>query len=156
MGGERRRYALRRSSFWLTSLGVPFWDIMSRYPERQKVFQVGFTIYDDVTMTGGYDFNQLDSQDDRPILVAMGGSLGHEIAAILKEYPNLPASKFVLQDLEDPIKLAHQMEWLPKDVKKMVNDFWKGQPVKGQSVRASRHWLTKGRSKSILHATSDP
>ena len=105
---------------------------MSKYPSRLEAFQVGCTIYDDLTITGGYDFNQLNTEDDRPILVDLGGSLGHEIAAMLKEYPNLPASKFVLQDLEDPIKLAHQQEWLPQDVQKTVVDFWKGQPVKGQ------------------------
>jgi len=111
--------------------GQAFWDIMSKYPSRMEQFQVGCTIYDDLTITGGYDLNQLNTEGDRPILVDLGGSMGHEIGAMLKEYPNLPANKFILQDLEGPIQLASQGNWLPTDVKKMVADFWQEQPIKG-------------------------
>ena len=50
----------------------------------------------------------------------------------MKAHPEIPAEKFVLQDLKEPIAFARAGSFLPKDVQTMEHDFWTPQPVKGQ------------------------
>lgn len=83
-----------------------------------------------VPSTGVYDFSQLNTEGSRPILVDIGGGHGQVIKDILKYHPELPASKFILQDLKEPLGFAE----LPSDVVKMEHDFWTEQPVKGKQM----------------------
>jgi len=75
----------------------------------------------------------------KPVLVDIGGGIGHQCAALQAQYPDLKGD-IVLQDL--PQTLAHAMA-LP-NVKVVEHDFFQPQPVKGLSlaVPSSLHLLT--------------
>jgi hypothetical protein len=83
---------------------------------------------------GFYDFGKLDTSDNRPVLVDVGGGGGQSIMAIMAAHPNLASKpeKFILQDLPDPIAVARTAGRLPEGVVKMVHDFFTEQPVKGK------------------------
>ena len=113
--------------------GRDIWSIMADTPERLHAFQAGLGFADSqIPLIGFYDFGKLNTPDDRPILVDVGGGGGQSIVQILKAYPDLSPSKFVLQDLKEPIELARTGTFLPKEVQAMEHDFWTPQPVKGQ------------------------
>jgi hypothetical protein len=65
--------------------------------------------------------------------VDVGGGAGQSIIQILKTHPELPAEKFILQDLSGPIAQAKASGTLPEAVVKMEHDFWTEQPVKSLS-----------------------
>ena len=135
--------------------GKIIWDIMAQHPERFAAFQAGLAHASaTVPLTGYYDFNQLQTNDDRPILVDIGGGVGHSILRILHAHPELPARKFVLQDLKSIIDESKRQKTLPDEVILMEHDFFTAQPVKGTSPpsisRPSNHSLTLiSRCKSI-------
>ena len=119
--------------------GKTVWEIMAQHPERFQAFQAGLAHASaTVPLTGFYDFSQLNSHDDRPILVDIGGATGASIARILEAYPALPARKFVLQDLKTVLAEARRDSTLPKDVVLMEHDFYTPQPVNGKFV-TGRH-----------------
>ena len=65
---------------------------MAQHPERFAAFQAGLAHASaTVPLTGYYDFNQLNTEDDRPVLVDIGGGMGHSILRILDAYPKLPS-----------------------------------------------------------------
>jgi hypothetical protein len=106
---------------------------MADTPERLHAFQMGLAFADSqIPLIGYYDFGQLITEGDRPVLVDIGGGSGHSITQILKAHPELPAAKIVLEDLDEPIEIAKTSATLPKDVQKLVHDFWTPQPVKGK------------------------
>lgn len=112
--------------------GTTIWEIMAQHPERFQAFQAGLAHASaTVPLTGFYDFSQLNSDDDRPILVDMGGATGHSILRILEAHPDLPSRKFVLQELKTVINETKRENLLPKDVVLMEHDFFTPQPVKG-------------------------
>ena len=109
---------------------------MAQTPERLHAFQMGLAFADaSIPLVGYYDFSMLNTEGDRPILVDVGGGGGSAIVQIIKAHPELPPSKFILQDLKEPIALARSGSFLPKEVQTMEHDFWTPQPVKGQSPR---------------------
>ena len=108
---------------------------MSQKPEQLRVFQMGLAAFEkSAPITASFDFNQLAAGSDdveRPLLVDVGGGQGQAIIGILRKFPDLPASRFVLQDLPDPITNAKTSQALPSAVVKMEHDIWTEQPVKG-------------------------
>lgn len=83
--------------------------------------------------TGIYPWERLaDADPKRPLFVDIGGGPGHAVAAILAAHPDLPASGFVLQELQKVIDLAKQ--FLPADVQLQAHDFFTPNPVKGAKV----------------------
>jgi hypothetical protein len=111
--------------------GTTIWEIMAQNPARFKAFQAGIGHASaSVPLTGFYNFSaQNTTEDDRPVLVDVGGGNGRSIMRILQAHPDLPAHKFVLQDLPEVVKQVEQE--LPKEVKVMAHDFFTPQPVKG-------------------------
>lgn len=91
--------------------------------------------------TGLYPWERLaDADPERPLFVDIGGGHGHAIAAILAAHPELPASGFVLQDLDKVTKVAGQS--LPVGVQLQDHDFFTPNPVKGAKayhIRACLH-----------------
>ncbi len=114
--------------------GKVVWEIMAQNPEKLKKFQMGLANMEkSVPIIGFYDFTQLNTSDERPILVDVGGGAGQSIVAILDANPELAThpEKFVLQDLEGPIQHSKTDGRLPEPVVRMVHDFYTEQPVKG-------------------------
>jgi hypothetical protein len=124
--------------------GTPIYEIMAQNPERLKMFQMGMSLLPALDgVVGYYDFGRLDSgeeEQERKILVDMGGGTGHAIATILATYPQLAKKpdKFVLQDLRDVVQLAAKQGGLPDGVIKMGHDFFTAQPIKGLSAAHRR------------------
>ena len=113
--------------------GKTVWEIMAQDPEYLRNFQMGLAHAESaIPITGFYDFGQLKTDGDRPILVDVGGGGGQSLVAIIKAHPELEASKIVLQDLEQPIVQAKESGRLPEGVTAMVHDFFTPQPIKGQ------------------------
>ena len=110
---------------------------MAQNPEKLKKFQMGLANMEkSVPIIGFYDFTQLNTPDERTVLVDVGGGAGQSIVAILEAHPELAKhpEKFVLQDLTGPIEHSRTDDRLPEGVKRMVHDFYTEQPVKGLRI----------------------
>ena len=111
--------------------GKTVWEVMAQHPERLSAFQSGLSHLSNTTrLTGFYDFSKLGVEGDRPILVDIGGGTGHAILRILQAHPELPPSRFVLQELREPVEQAKSV--LPEEVNVMEHDFFSLQPIKGK------------------------
>ena len=118
--------------------GNVIWDIMAQNPSRFAAFQAGLAHASaTVPLTGYYDFNRLRTDDDRPVLVDLGGGVGHSILRIMEAYPELPARKFILQEMKAIIEESKRQKILPDEVVTMEHDFFTPQPVKGEPLAAS-------------------
>ncbi|KAI0476496.1 S-adenosyl-L-methionine-dependent methyltransferase [Xylariaceae sp. FL0804] len=62
-----------------------------------------------------------------PLLVDVGGNVGHDTAAFLRKNPDVPAGSLVVQDLPEVTATAK----VDEKIKMMPHDFWQEQPVKG-------------------------
>lgn len=119
--------------------GKSYFEIIAQYPEKAKMFDRGMAHMEaSVPATGFYDFGRLNTADDRPILVDIGGGRGQAISAILNKHPDLDSHKFVLQDLPGPLARARKSGRLPDSVVIMEHDFFTEQPVKGLSLARLR------------------
>lgn len=67
-----------------------------------------------------------NSDPEKPLFIDVGGSIGHQCAALKDVYPDIKG-KIIYQDL--PPVLAHGLQ-IP-GVESMAYDFWQEQPVKG-------------------------
>lgn len=65
--------------------------------------------------------------DDSPILVDVGGGIGHDLELFRSHHPDV-ADRLFLQDLSDVIASSK----CPDPVHKMVHDFFTPQPVQGR------------------------
>ena len=73
----------------------------------------------------------IDSEPETPLFVDVGGSIGHQCAALKKKFPNIPG-RVILQDLPPVIAQAIPTE----GVELMVHDFMTEQPIKGMVAPA--------------------
>lgn len=83
-------------------------------------------------------FEEISSNQDpeTPIFVDVGGSIGHQCAALKARHPNIPG-RIIYQDL--PPVIPHGLK-IP-GVEPMVHDFWQEQPVKGARIYYFRNIL---------------
>ena len=65
-------------------------------------------------------------QVDGPLLVDVGGNVGHDLHKFLQKHPEM-AHRLVLQDREEVLRDAK----CPPAVNLMAHDFFEQQPVKG-------------------------
>ena len=79
---------------------------------------------------------------DEPLLIDVGGGLGHDLIALKAKFPNVPG-KLVVQDL--PIVIDHVKD-LPPGIEAMKHDFFSPQPVKD----AKAYYL-----RTVLHDWPD-
>ena len=69
---------------------------------------------------------RLRADGDKPLLVDIGGGLGHDLIALKAKFSNIPG-KLIVQDL--PIVIDHVKD-LPPGIEAMKHDFFSPQPVK--------------------------
>lgn len=86
--------------------------------------------------------SESNGDDQRPVLVDIGGNTGQQAAKLLAKYPQL-AGRVVVQDREETINSAAAGL---KGVKMMAHDFFEPQPVRG----AKYYYL-----RAILHNWDD-
>ena len=82
-----------------------------------------------------FDFYPVDKKlqvkaDSQPLIVDVGGGLGHDIVAFKEKFPGLPG-KLIVQDL--PV-VIDEIKGLPSGIEATAYDFFKPQPVKGAKV----------------------
>jgi len=82
------------------------------------------------------------SDPSAPLLVDIGGGLGHDLAAFHEAFPTLPG-KLILQDL--PV-VINDIKELDASIERTTHDFFKPQPVKG----AKAYYL-----RTVLHDWAD-
>ncbi|KAK1700490.1 S-adenosyl-L-methionine-dependent methyltransferase [Colletotrichum godetiae] len=74
--------------------------------------------------------NLVDGSDPSlPLLVDIGGGIGHDLLRFYKAYPN-EGSRLYLEDLQSVISDAEEKALLPDTVKKVEYSFFEPQPVK--------------------------
>ena len=129
---------------------------MEQDPERLKNFQTLLGMTEGIRpFTGFYDFNKLATggEDDRAVLVDVGGADGTTIARTLEAYPEIKPEQCVNQDREQVIATAKQNVDLPESVHLQVHDFFQPQPVKharAYHLRAICHDWSDGMMIKIL------
>jgi hypothetical protein len=72
---------------------------------------------------------------ERPVLVDIGGGIGHQCAQFKEKYPDVPGS-VILQDL--PYTIANALQ--TPGVESMEHDFFEPQPIKGKH-NLLFHWI---------------
>jgi hypothetical protein len=116
-----------------------FWQVISMSPQRLTDFNQSMNTLDEVLpVTGMYDFGWIakaEGPEDRPLIVDVGGGKGQALKRIMAAFPEIPAKRLVLQDREDVIdEVVKTDEASFRDVQKVPHDFFKPNPVKGQTA----------------------
>lgn len=88
----------------------------------------------------------LESDTSSPLLVDVGGSVGHDVEEFRHIYPET-AARLYLQDRPGVIKLSK----CPDPVNKMDYDFFTPQPVKGKICL--HHLARQGKSSHTWEST---
>lgn len=71
----------------------------------------------------------IDKKTDTPILVDVGGNVGHDLEKFLAKHPGT-ASRLVLEDLPEVIERAT----CDKKIKRVKHNFFDPQPIKGKTT----------------------
>lgn len=113
---------------WKTDLSIFGW--FQDHPFEASHFN-NFMKAQRMSTPNCFSFFKLDEMcqgcsPDEPVFVDIGGGIGHQCAALLQKFPNLPG-KVILQDL--PAVTAEAK--VPPRVQVMAHDFFTTQPVKG-------------------------
>lgn len=123
----------------LNDCGKTTWDIMAMDQEKFATFQRGLGAMDGMCpVIGYYDFDQLATTEDIPILVDIAGGQGQSLVAILNAHEKIDPSKCILEDTAPVIALASTNGVLPKEIQKIEIDFFVEQPVKGECILRPR------------------
>lgn len=124
-------------AMWATgNEGKAYWDVMQADRERLAAFQIGMRASQKyLPSTGPYDFDTLAQGDDeRPVLVDVGGGQGQTICEILRKHPSIPPERVILQDLPKVVEAAREEKIVPLGVEIMEYDYNDPQPVKGENT----------------------
>ncbi|KAK4246441.1 S-adenosyl-L-methionine-dependent methyltransferase [Corynascus novoguineensis] len=130
-------------------LGATVWDIQHADEERLRVFMMAMGVIEEqMPPLGAYDIGWVAKEtarqpadDQRPLLVDVGGGRGHALKGILKLTPDLPANRCVLEDLPEVVEAARREVPELVDVQMIAMDFHKEQPVKRALVYYMRRCL---------------
>lgn len=97
------------------STSRPFWTDF--YPIEERLLDAGRS-----------------SESSGPLLVDVGGGLGHELLRFGSKHPNIPG-QLVVQDLPSVIDEAKNSGNLPSTIKAVAHDFFESQPVEYRGAR---------------------
>jgi hypothetical protein len=109
-----------------------YWDWLKDVPEQQTSFNKLMAISRSERGEPWFKFfpteERFANTDPKaPLLVDLGGGLGHDVAAFHKEFPTLPG-RLILQDLPSVI---NEIEVLDESIDRQIHDFFQPQPIKG-------------------------
>ncbi|KAH8754366.1 O-methyltransferase-domain-containing protein [Diaporthe sp. PMI_573] len=121
------------------SVGQPdraAYDLLEDMPQQRRTVNNAMALDGDIPVTGIYDFSWVAkyADDNRTLIVDVGGGKGQALRAILEENQNIPAALCVIQDraivVQDAIEQDHSGDIL-KPVKWVGQSFFEEQPIKG-------------------------
>lgn len=122
-------------------------DWLAKKPKLQQAFNT--TMKTSMALRGlqWFDYFPVEEKlhvesSSAPLLVDVGGNIGHDLASFKQKYPNIPG-KLILQDLSVVIDNTND---LPSGIEAMKYNFFDPQPVKG----AKAYYL-----RSVLHDWPD-
>ncbi|KAI1142949.1 S-adenosyl-L-methionine-dependent methyltransferase [Hypoxylon sp. FL0543] len=123
---------------------LTIWEVLAQQgPEHIEQFGFAMQAMTDHVWpyTGAYDFSWVaeygEGNQERKLIVDVGGSFGHALRANLAKFPGIPPSRCVVQDRAEMIPIireAHENDAIMKDVQKVAADFHKEQPIKGALI----------------------
>jgi len=126
------------SAFAFGQLGRSVWDILSDHPDRLRNMMLAMVAMEQIFPSlGSYDFSwalAASKDNDRAVLVDVGGGKGQAVRAILQATPGLPAHRCVVEDLPQVVegaKSSADSDLEMADVRFVGMDFHAEQPVKG-------------------------
>ncbi|CZR56364.1 related to O-methyltransferase [Phialocephala subalpina] len=130
---------------------VHYWEWLKTDPVQQAAFNAHMAL---TRMDRGqhwYEFFPVEERfgnnsPDTPLLIDIGGGLGHDLAEFHSRFPNLPG-KLILQDLPAAIE---DIKDLSSSIERMKYDFFTPQPVKGARVYYMRTVLHDWPDKQSL------
>jgi hypothetical protein len=112
---------------------LPFFNWMNEHPRELASFADHMSGYtsDRGTWLDVYPIERLlhDAAPDGPLLVDVGGSIGHDIEKFQNRYPQ-ESGRLIVQDLPDVI--AHGKGKVDHAITMMEHDFFTPQPVKSE------------------------
>ena len=122
-------------------------ELMATRPKLQHAFNTVMTIARTNRGQEWYEFFPVETKlrvqsDSHPVLIDIGGGLGHDLIAFKQKHPILPG-KLIIQDL--PI-VIDSVKDLPSGISAMKHDFFAEQPVKD----AKAYYL-----RAVLHDWPD-
>ena len=123
-----------------------YFEWLKAHPREQAAFN---TVMGISRMNRGEEWfefypveHKLRAAGDKPLLIDIGGGLGHDLIALKSKFPNL-SGRLIVQDL--PIVIENVKD-LPSGIEAMQHDFFTPQPVKG----AKAYYL-----RTVLHDWPD-
>ncbi|KAF2819222.1 S-adenosyl-L-methionine-dependent methyltransferase [Ophiobolus disseminans] len=123
------------------------YQILDTMPEKSAAFNATMALaLAEMPATGTYDFSWVGAhaastkQDERVLIVDVGGGQGQIIKAILEETPAIPPQRCVLEDQSDEAVHADTTGVIEK-VQRRVTSFFEEQPVKGALIYHVRRVL---------------
>ena len=130
-----------------------FFDWLQSYPKDQKAFNTVMGISRLNRGEEWYEYypveKNLRAAGSEPLLVDVGGGLGHDLVAFKQKFPHLPG-KLIVQDL--PVVIDDVKELSP-GIEAMKHDFFKPQPVenaKAYYLRGVLHDWPDKQAREIL------
>lgn len=130
-----------------------YFEWLKLHPRYQTAFNTVMGISRTNRGEEWFDFypveDRLSVAGNKPLLVDVGGGLGHDLIALKKKFPNLPG-KLIVQDL--PVVIDNVKD-LPSGIEAMQHDFFMPQPVKDAKayyLRAVLHDWPEKQAREIL------
>ena len=118
-----------------------YFEWLKSHPRDQAAFNTVMSITRMDRGEAWFEFYPVEERlrvaGDEPLLVDIGGGLGHDLIALKAKFPNIPG-KLVVQDL--PVVIDHVKD-LPPGIEAMKHDFFSPQPVKGAKAYYCRNVL---------------
>lgn len=114
------------------------YSILETMPKKAFLFNLTMAnIVRLVNLKGIYDFTWvkdfISTDQERPLIVDVGGGKGQGLKTIFKDFPYIPASRCVLVDRPDVIEEnSREIDKELRSVKQVEGDMFQEQPVKGK------------------------
>lgn len=123
------------------------WEHLKRRPEQFQNFMMTMVAMAARSpVLGSYDLgwvvSKVEVNEERTLLVDVGGGKGHAVEQMCKSTPGLPPSRCAVEDLPEVVEAAKgQAEGILAEVKYIPMDFHSEQPIRGALVYYIRRCL---------------
>jgi hypothetical protein len=112
-----------------------YFDWLYKHPEHLQVFNSVMTLGSAFRGEEWFEYYPIEEKlqvpADGPLIIDIGGGVGHDLIAFKKKFPQLPG-KLVLEDL--PQVVDKVKDTLPDGIEAKSYDMFQPQPIKGAKV----------------------